>query len=138
MAKANGKLPKDDVARIDKFVRQYIELRNHMKAQKAAFDEFMEPLEEMKRKLAGHMLELLDSAGIESAKTDEGTVYVTHPSTASLSDPDAFMEYVAEHGAYELMDRRANSTACREFAEENGELPPGVKLTVNRTIGVRS
>ena len=45
---------------------------------------------------------------MESAKTDEGTVYVLNQDSASLADPDAFMEYVRENEAYELMDRRAN------------------------------
>ena len=58
--------------------------------------------------------------------------------TASLGDPDAFMDYVMKNGAFELMDRRANSTACREFAEEHGSLPPGVKLNSTRTVGVRT
>ena len=138
MAKANGKIPKAEMARIDKWVEQYIALRNRMKELEDYFEEYMKPYKEAKDKLAGHMLEMLDAAGIESAKTEQGTVYIYPRSNASLSDPDAFMDYVAEHGLYELMDRRANSTACREFAEEHGELPPGVKLTTIRTIGVRS
>jgi len=37
---------------------------------------------------------------------------------------------------FDLLDRRANATACRELAEK-GTLPPGVKLNTIRTIGVR-
>ena len=34
------------------------------------------------------------------------------------------------------MDRRANATACRDYAEEHGALPPGVKINSIRTVGV--
>lgn len=138
MAKANGKLPQADLERIDKWVEKYIALRTRMKELKEYYEAYMKPYEEAKQQLAGHMLEILDQAGIESARTEQGTVYISPRSTASLSDPDAFMEFVAENNLYELLDRRANSVACREFAAERGELPPGVKLNTVRTIGVRA
>lgn len=136
MPKANAKVSTD--ARIDKWVAQYIAIRERMKQMEAAFKKQLEPFEKAKDKLAGHMLSFLDATGQEMARTDEGTVYVLNKSTASLGDPDAFMDYVMKNGAFELMDRKANSTACREFAEENGSLPPGVKLNSTRTVGVRA
>lgn len=127
-----------DNTRIDKWVAQYIAIRERIKQMDALYKKQMEPFEKAKDKLAGHMLEFLDSTGQEMARTDEGTVYVLNQSRASLGDPDAFMEYVVKNSAYELMDRKANSTACREFAEEHGSLPPGVKLNSTRTVGVRA
>jgi hypothetical protein len=125
-------------ARINKMVAQYRALRVRIEEMEEGFKKQLAPFKSAKDKLAGTMLEFLDKTGQEAARTDEGTVYVLVKHTTPLGDPDAFMDYVMKNGAFELMDRRANSTACREFAEEHGSLPPGVKLNTTRTVGVRS
>jgi hypothetical protein len=123
---------------VNKVVAQYLAVRERIAEIKAAQKEYLAQYDAMLDKLGGKMLAFLDATGQESAKTDEGTVFIAHRSTASLADPDAFMDYVRENDAYELMDRRANSVACREFADEHGSLPPGVKLNSTRTVNVRS
>ena len=137
MAKANNG-GKEVPAQINKLVAQYLAVRTRIKQMEDEFQRKLTPFETAKNKLAGTMLKFLDKSGQEMARTDEGTVYVTVRHNASLGDPDAFMDYVMQNGAFELMDRRANSTACRDFAEEHGSLPPGVKLNSIRTVGVRS
>jgi hypothetical protein len=128
--------PKPSI-QVDKLVGQFIAMRDRIKEMEEWHELQLQPFKVAKEKIAGVLLQFLDDTGQESARTSEGTVSVTHRSTASLSDPDAFMNYVVAHKAFELMDRRANSTACREFAEENGSLPPGVRLNSIRTVGVR-
>jgi hypothetical protein len=137
MAKGNGKIAPGN-ARIDKLVAQYLGVRKRLAELKEEYEKASAPFVDAKEKLAGRMLQFLDSTGAEMARTSAGTVYVTTPSTASLTDPDAFVDFVREHDLYELMDRRANALACRDFAEQNGTLPPGVKLNSRRTIGVRT
>lgn len=134
MAK-NGK--PEDLTKINKLVAQYIALRTRMEQIEEQHSQFLKPFEQAKAQLTGLMLEFLDNTGQESAKTNEGTVFAAVRNTASLADPDAFMDYVMRTGSFELMDRRANSTACREFADENGELPPGVKINSLRYVNVR-
>jgi hypothetical protein len=124
--------------KVNKMVQRYIQLRDKIAEIKETQRLELAPYDDMLNKLSGMMLQFLDETGQESAKTDEGTVYIRNQDSASLADPEAFMEYVRENDAYELMDRRANKTACREFAEEHGSMPPGVKFTSIRTTGVRS
>lgn len=125
-------------AKINKLVAQYRAIRVRIEQMEEEQKKQLKPFKDAKDKLAGTMLEFLDRTGQEMARTDEGTVYVLVKHTTPLGDPDAFMDYVMKNGAFELMDRRANSTACREFAEEHGSLPPGVKLNTTRTVGIRS
>ena len=131
--KAGGTPP-----RIDKLVNQFIALRRRIEEIEEMQKRQLKPFKDAKEKLAGTLQAWLDDTGQESAKTSEGTVSITTRHTAALADPDAFMDYVMANGAFELMDRRANATACRDFAEENGSLPPGVKINSTRTVGVRS
>ena len=122
--------------RIDKRVAQFIALRDKISAIEEEQKEFLKPFKDAKQKLIDEMLEFLDKTGQKSAKTEFGlaTVIVRH--TAACSDPDAFIEFVRENDAYELIDRRANALACRDYAEEHGALPPGVKINSMRTVGV--
>lgn len=138
MAKMNGKLlTTDQIERADELAALMIKVRNKLKALEQEFKEKSAPWVENQRLLEGKAQEFLKATGQESAKTRFGTIHLVTNYYASLEDPDAFMDYVMANGAFELMDRRANSTACREFAEENGKLPPGVHINAVRQARVR-
>jgi hypothetical protein len=136
MASGNGRIVAD--ARVDKLVADYIATRNYIKALKDKHKAELAEFELALEKLGGRLLLFLDSHGQEMARTAAGTVSATVRDTASLSDPDIFIEFVAEHGLYELLDRRANATACKDFAKENGTLPPGVRINTLRGVSVRT
>lgn len=123
--------------RIDKRVAQFILVRDEIEEMEKAFKEQLAPFLAAKEKLTGEMLAFLESTGQKSAKTAYGTVTALVKDYASCSDPDRFMDFVFEHGLRDLIDRRANATACKDYAvEHDGVLPPGVKLTSKRTVGV--
>jgi hypothetical protein len=128
--------PLGATSRIDKRVAQFIRVRDEIKQIEDDAEKALVPWKVLRDKLIGEMLQFLDQTGQKSAKTSAGTVSIRVDVTASCSDPDAFIDYVREHDAYELLDRRANKTACRDFAEQHGTLPPGVKLSSKRTVGV--
>lgn len=136
MAKINGQI--ESTTRVDKLVKQFIDIRNRIKELEEHHQKQLAPFISAKQRLAGVLLEFLDSTGQEMARTNEGTVYASVRHTASLGDPDAFMSFVMSKGLFELLERRANVTACRDFAEEEGNLPPGVNINSTRTVGVRS
>jgi hypothetical protein len=122
---------------VEKRVKQYIEIRDALKEMDAKHDEARKPLVELQNLLTGWMQNFLEQAGADSVKTPEGTCYSTTRFTASLADPEAFMSFVKTTNNYDLLDRKANVTACRDFAAENGTLPPGVNMSAIRTVGVR-
>jgi hypothetical protein len=135
MAIGNGKVAD---ARVDKLVADYIATRDYIKKLKEKHKNELAEFELALEKLSGRLLLFLDYHGQEMARTAEGTVSATYRDTASLSDPDIFMEFVAEHGLYELLDRRANATACKDFAKDTGTLPPGVRINTLRGVSVRT
>jgi hypothetical protein len=118
-------------------IEKYIRLRDLIKHKDDAHKEAMKPYREALETLNGVMLKHLETIGGDSVKSAAGTVYKTTKTTASLEDPDAFMRHVIGSEAWELLDRKANSVACRAFADENGVLPPGVKMTQVVQVGVR-
>jgi len=120
-----------------KWVKQFIDLRDKL----AEFDEkarelrkqILDPMNEVQEKI----MNALDATEQESARTEWGTASINVKYYASCPDPDAFVEFVRENNAYELMERRAASIPCRAFQEEHGQLPPGVTINAVRSVGVR-
>lgn len=125
-------------ATVDKRVAQYIEVRDKIRQVKERHDTELKPLLEVQNLLGGWLESFMTKSGSNGVKTSHGTCYKSTRYTASLADPDAFMGYVIKHGEYDLLDRRANANAVRDYAKEhNGVLPPGVNLNAISTVGVR-
>ena len=125
------------VANIEKRVMQYVAVRDHIKVIEERHKKELEPWVSDKDKLTGIIQQCLEAAGAESIKTSEGTAYTTTRYSASLQDPKLFMDFVIENKAFDLMDRKANAPAVRDYVAEKGSLPPGVNLSSIATIGVR-
>lgn len=123
--------------KVEERVKQYIATRDALKKMDEEHDQRKKPLVELQNMLTGWLQNFLEKAGAESIKTSEGTCYTTTRYTASLADPEAFMNYVKANDAFDLLDRKANSTAVKEYVAEKGTLPPGVNLNSISTVGVR-
>ena len=122
---------------VDKRIEQYVAVRDKLKEMKDAFEASCEPLKQLQEQLGGWLQNFLDESGSESIKTKHGTCYASTRYTASLADPQAFMDYVIENKQFDLLDRKANATAVRAFVDENNREPPGCRLSALRTVGVR-
>jgi hypothetical protein len=125
------------LANLEKRVKQYIAVRDHIKVIEEKHDKELEQWKADKEKLTGIIQSCLEAVGAESIKTSEGTAYTTTRYTASLADPKAFMDFVIENKQFDMLDRKANAPAVRDFVAETGALPPGVNLSSIATIGVR-
>ncbi len=121
---------------VAKRIGQYKAIEAKLDAMDKANDLAKAPLLEIKAMLQGYFEQVLTQTGAQNIATPLGTVHWNTRTTASLEDAEAFMNFVTSTAQFELMDRRANATACRDYAEKGGSLPPGVKLSTIRTIGV--
>ena len=121
----------------EKRIAKFIEIRDILKAMDEAHEKAKEPFLEVRDWLTGWMQTFLDKTGAESVKTAAGTCYSTTRYSASLADPQAFMNYVIENSKWDLIDRKANAPAVRDFVAEFGGLPPGANLSALKTVGVR-
>jgi hypothetical protein len=127
----------DTPVKVDKYVQNFIALRDHKKLIEDAFNIKKKEVTDVMDKIEGILQAFLEKAGGDGIKTKYGSVYLSTKTTASLADPEAFMNFVIESERYELLDRRANSTACKDYATEEGAVPPGVNLNSYTTVGVR-
>jgi hypothetical protein len=125
------------VKTIEERIEQYVKLRDHIKKLDDAHKESMAPFREGLEKLNAILLHHLNTIGVDSAKSGSGTVYKTNKESVSLEDPSAFMRHVIGTENWDLLERKANLTACKAFAEENVTMPPGVKFSSTAVVGVR-
>lgn len=122
---------------IETRIEQYVKLRDKIKELDDAHKDSMKPYRETLEKLNAVLLNHLNTVGVDSAKSASGTVYKTNKESVSLEDPAAFMRHVIGTENWDLLERKANLTACKEFAEENVTMPPGVKFSSMAVVGVR-
>lgn len=123
--------------KIDVRVEQYIKLRDKIKEIEAKHKEELKPYKDTLEKLNAVILAHLTQVGGESIRTSAGTAYVTEKKSASLADPQAFMEYVITNEAWDLMDRKANVSAVADYISEHTAPPPGVNYSTTLLVGVR-
>ena len=104
-------------------------MRNEWEAQDAKIKEEMTTLEQA-------LLSICNEANATSIKTDKGTVIRKLNERFFCSDWDNFRDYVLEHQALELLERRIHQGNFKEFITERQDegLPPGVN--VMREFGV--
>lgn len=125
-------------AKVETRIQQYISCRNQIKAANDKHETAMKPLVDLQNMLTGWLQNFLETAGAESVKSAHGTVYSSTRYTASLADPAAFMKFVQDNNLFDLLDRKANVTAVKDYVAEHNVLPPGVNMSAIKTIGVRS
>lgn len=127
----------DVKVKVEVRVAQFIATRDAIKAANEKHEASIKPLVDLQNMLTGWLQRFMDTAGAQNIKTKHGTCYNTTRYTASLADPQAFMQFVRSTENFDLMDRKANVTAVRDYVEANGNLPPGVNLSAINTVGVR-
>jgi len=116
----------------------YVKLRDQKAKMKAEYQDAVAPIQEKMDKLEAKLLEVFNTTGMDSIKTEFGTAYTSTRTTASVADRDVFMNYVKANEEWSLMEVRASDTAVQQFREaSDGDLPPGINLSVKRTINIR-
>lgn len=120
-----------------KRIADFIRIRDRIQEIEDRHKAELAPLLELKDQVAGWLQDFMDNAGAASIKTEAGTCHFNNRASATVADPSAFMNYVIENHQFDLLDRRANAPAVRDFVKQNGTLPPGVNLSNVRTVGVR-
>lgn len=137
MTDTSGQAPAPEQADIDKRVGQYIMVRDKIAEVRKRHETEIKPLLDLQNDLSTWLQQFMEGSGSKGVKTAHGSCYLSTRYTASLSDPDEFMKYVITNQDFDLLDRRANSTAVKAFVEKNNKLPPGCNLNGIVTVGVR-
>jgi hypothetical protein len=123
--------------KLSDLVAKYIELRDKKYELKHQYDFKAAQLDEVLGKIESKLLQVFDSAGMDSVKTEFGTAYASTRSMASVADKETFMNFIKENEEWSLMEVRAAKLAIEQYKDANGDLPPGVNYREERVVNIR-
>lgn len=122
----------------EKKVLQFIKLRDLRRALKMRYEEEDKKLRDLQSILEGQLSAFMSANKVDNLRTQHGTCYTTIRYSASLADPEAFMQFVITNQKFDLLDRRANATAVRDYLDaSHASAVPGCNLSALEHIGVR-
>ena len=123
--------------KLSDLVGKYIELRDKKSQYKAEYDAKVSKLDEALDKIEAALLNTFEQTGMESIKTEFGTAYTSTRTTASVADPDAFMNFVRENEAWHMLEKRCSKQGIEQYKAEHEALPPGINWRAERTVNFR-
>jgi hypothetical protein len=120
----------------DQLVETFIALRNERDRLRNEWEAKDGVVKEEMAKLEQALLSICNETNATSIKTDKGTVIRKLTERYFCTDWEHFRDYVLEHQALELLERRIHQGNFKEFITERQDegLPPGVN--VMREFGV--
>jgi hypothetical protein len=120
----------------DQLVETFITLRNERDRLRNEWEAKDSVVKEEMAKLEQALLSICNETNATSIKTDKGTVIRKLTERYFCTDWEHFRDYVLEHQALELLERRIHQGKFKEFITERQDegLPPGVN--VMREFGV--
>ena len=107
------------------------EIREQYEAKDAELEEQLKVIEEQ-------MLEVCKKFDANSIRTDAGTIIRSVKSRYWTNDWDSMYEFIREHKAFALLEKRLHQTHMKQFLEENPDLSPvGLNVDKEYTVVVR-
>lgn len=122
----------------DKAVKSYVGLREQIGEIEREADQRVRGLKDKMAKLDTWLQMQAAKDGLEKVSTRHGTVFWTVVDSCSVSNRTAFMEFIREREAWEMLETRAAKLAVREYIQTHNAIPPGVEYSTRKSINVRS
>ena len=124
----------NDNVSIDTLCKIYMKMRTKISELNAEVAK----IEEQKEQVSIAMRDQLKSLGINSVRTDHGTVTMVKKTAYYTQDWDSFKNFVLENQAVDLLERRIAQRNMTQFLEENpGLVPPGLNAESKFDVSVR-
>jgi len=123
----------------DQLVETFITLRNERDRMRNEWEAKDAQIKEEMTTLEQALLSICNETNATSIKTDKGTVIRKLNERFFCSDWDNFRDYVLQHQALELLERRIHQGNFKEFIAERQDegLPPGVNVMREYGVTVR-
>jgi predicted metal-dependent phosphotriesterase family hydrolase len=123
---------------VDQLVAVYIKVRDARDAARKDADRIDADFEAQLDVLNKEILEICKETGADSIKTPHGTAIRSVKSRYWTNDWEKFYQFVFEHHAPELLEKRIHQTNIKQFLEENPDLLPlGLNVDSEHSITVR-
>lgn len=123
---------------MDKLARIYRKMQARVQELTTAYESEVEQIKVQQDAIRMALKDQMLALGISSVRTSEGTVVLGTKTRYSTQDWDAFKQFVKDHDALDLLEKRIAQTNMATFLEENpGAVPPGLNTMTEYTVSVR-
>lgn len=122
---------------VEKLISKFVILRDKKKALDDAHSLAMKPYSDAMAGVENVLLSILDANSLTNMKTGAGTASILDKWSAVVDDPTVFRDFCVANNLLDLADVKANVNAVKDYNEANGQLPPGVRLSSFRKVGIR-
>jgi hypothetical protein len=123
---------------IDVLVKVYVKLRSARDALRNDYENKDKELQAQMNVIESEILNFCKTSGLDSLKTQYGTAIRSIKERYWCTDWDSFRNFVKEHDAIDLFEKRIHQTNMKQFMESNPELlPPGLNLDREYSITIR-
>lgn len=124
---------------LEQLVKIYLTMRTEREKLSAEFESKDKILKNEMTVIEQSMLAICNTAKAESIKTGYGTVIRSTKERFTCNDWSNFKDFVLEHQAIDLLERRIHQGNFKTFLSENEQegLPPGVNVMREFGITVR-
>ena len=108
---------------VDTLVKIFIKMRD----KKAEHEAAIRKINEEQELIEIELLRIAAETGSSGFKTAHGTTYISQETRYTVSEGNAFFNFVKETGNVDLLERRASASNIRQYMEDHdGEIPPGL------------
>ena len=130
--------PTDVTVPMDKLAKVYRRMQSRIQELTTQYESEIEDIKRqqdvVKIALKDQMLKL----GVSSVRTDQGTVVLSTKTRYNTQDWDSFKEFIKEHDALDLLEKRIAQTNMSTFLADNPNLvPAGLNSVTEYAISVR-
>lgn len=128
----------DGPIRIDDLVAAYRKLRKAIADEEEAHETRVAGLKEKLDIVSAELLNFCNEQNLDSVKTSAGTVSRRVQTRYWTTDWERMNDFIVEHRAMHLLEKRIHSGNMKQFLEENPDaLPIGLQVDNKYVIQVR-
>ena len=122
----------------DKLAKVYIKMRDTLQQMQREFEEEEANIRAQMEIIEQKLLEICKETGADSIKTPFGTVMRSTKTRYWPSDWASMYEFIRQHDAYDLLERRVHQTNMKAWLEENPSLlTQGLNAETRYSVTVR-
>ena len=125
--------------KLDELVANYIKLRDKKSLLKKQYDEKVAKVDAVMDKMEAIILKTFQDSGIDSARTDAGTAYISTRTSATVASREELFQWIQEDFEERsiFLENRVSKVAVEQYKAANDDLPPGLNYRSEVTVGVR-
>jgi len=123
---------------MDKLAKVYRKMAAKIQELTTEYDTAVAEIKRQQDAVKNALKDQMLVMGVNSVRTDNGTVVLSTKTRYQTQDWDSLKEFIKEHDAIDLLEKRIAQTNMATFLEENpGVYPPGLNSVTEYAISVR-